>query len=141
VPSALAIQGVVTLAAIVLAVLSKKNPARIVVLAALASPYLHLYDLLGVTVIVALLVQDRLRRGFAPGEPILFFLLWFAPGLLPWTPQYAHATPFLLLLLLASVSRSGGLAACDSSQVPPGSPASSAGPLPIPAPPNSMAFG
>ena len=58
-------------------------------------------------------MQNRLVTGFAPGEPILFFLAWFGPGLLPWSPQFAHATPLILLLLLASAARRGGLAPCE----------------------------
>ena len=84
---------------------------------------------------------ERLATGFTPGEPVLFFLAWFGPGLLPWMPQFAHATPFILLLLLASAARRGGLAPRDSSQVPPVSPVSSAGRLPIPDPQNSTAPG
>jgi hypothetical protein len=101
VPAAIAIQGAATIAVIVIAARAK-SPVQVIICTALASPYLHLYDLLGVSIAVALLVQDRLRTGFAPGEAILFFLVWFAPGLLPWMPAYAHATPLLLILLLAS---------------------------------------
>ena len=101
-------------AACVLAALFTRRPAALLVLAALASPYLHDYDLLGAALAVALLVQDRLARGFLPGEPVLFFLVWFGPGLLPWVPQYAHLAPILLLLLLASAMRRGGVAPCDS---------------------------
>jgi len=137
---ALMIQAAVTLAAIAAAIRAG-SAARILILAALASPYLHDYDLFGVALAVALLVQERLRTGFAPGEPVLFFLAWFGPGLLPWTPQFAHAVPLVLLLLLASAWRSGGLIPCDSSQVPPASPVSSAGRSPIPDPRNSTAPG
>jgi hypothetical protein len=119
----------------------RKNPAEILILAALASPYLHDYDLLGVALAVAILVQDRLAHGFLPGEAILFFLAWFGPGTLPWAPQFAHLTPVILFLLLASAWRRGPVLPCDSSQVPPVSPGSSAGPLPIPAPPDSTAPG
>jgi hypothetical protein len=137
---ALIIQGLVTLAAM-LAALRARSAAALLLLGALASPYLHDYDLLGAALAVALLVEDRLARGFAPFEAVLFFLAWFFPGLLPWAPQFAHAVPILLLLLLASAARSGGLAPCDSSQAPPGSPALSAGRSPIPAPPESTAPG
>ncbi|HUW80350.1 MAG TPA: glycosyltransferase family 87 protein [Acidocella sp.] len=138
--TALLIQGVVTLAAIALAV-TQKSPATVLILAALASPYLHDYDLLGTTLAVGLLLQDRLLTGLAPGESVLFFLAWFGPGLLPWSPQFAHAVPIVLILLLASAWRRGGLIPCNSSQVPPASPASSAGRSPIPAPQNSTAPG
>jgi alpha-1,2-mannosyltransferase len=137
---ALLIQGAVTLAA-VLAALKIRSPATLLILAALATPYLHDYDLLGVALATALLLQDRLVTGFLPGEPLLYFLAWFGPGLLPWAPQFAHATPILLLLLLASALRRGGLIACDSSQVPPALPVSSAGRSPIPAPQNSTVPG
>lgn len=138
--AALLIQGAVTLIAILAAIHARSVPV-VLILAALASPYLHDYDLLGVTLAVALLLRDRLATGFTPGEPVLFFLAWFGPGLLPWFPQFAHAVPLILILLLASAWRRGGLAPCDSSQVPPASPASSAGRSPIPAPPNSTAPG
>jgi hypothetical protein len=137
---ALAVQGLVTVAA-VLAALRARSAAALLLLGALASPYLHDYDLLGAALAVALLVEDRLARGFAPFEAVLFFLAWFFPGLLPWAPQFAHAVPILLMLLLASTARSGGLTPCDSSQAPPGLPASSAGRSPIPAPPESTAPG
>jgi hypothetical protein len=137
---ALAIQGAVSLAAILWA-WRRANPVEVLILAALASPYLHDYDLLGVALAVALLVQDRLERGFLPGEAILFFLAWFGPGTLTWAPQFAHFAPLLLLLLLASAARRGPVMPCDSSQVPPVSPVSSAGRLPIPNPPNSTAPG
>jgi len=137
---ALIIQGIVTLAAILAAIQARSVP-RILILAALASPYLHDYDLLGVTLAVALLMQDRLAHRFAPFEPVLFFLVWFGPGLLPWQPQFAHAVPLMLSLLLASTFWRGGLSLCDSSQALPGSPASSAGRSPIPAPPGSTAPG
>ena len=75
---ALAIQALASLTAILLAARTK-NPVAVLILAALASPYLHVYDLLGVALAVALLVQDRLQRGFAPGEPLLFFLCWGRP--------------------------------------------------------------
>jgi hypothetical protein len=137
---ALAIQAAVTLAAIFWA-WRRANPVEILILAALASPYLHDYDLLGVALAVALLICDRLERGFLAGEAILFFLAWFGPGTLPWAPQFAHFTPLILLLLLASAARRGPVMPCDSSQVPPVLPVSSAGPLPIPNPPNSTAPG
>ena len=140
VPGALLVQAVVTLAAILAGVMTRSVPA-LLILSALASPYLHDYDLAGVALAVALLVEERLRTGFAPGEPVLFFLAWFGPGLLPWLPQYAHLAPLLLLILLASAWRRGGVAPCNSSLVPPASPVSSAGPLPIPAPPGSTAPG
>jgi alpha-1,2-mannosyltransferase len=137
---ALIIQGLVTVAAVLVACRVKSAPS-ILLLVALASPYLHAYDLVGAALAVALLTERRLVTGFAPGEAVLFFLVWFGPGLLPWAPQFAHAMPVLLLLLLASAARSGGLPACDSSQAPPGLPASSAGRSPIPAPQNSTAPG
>ena len=137
---ALLIQAAVTCLAILAAIPTRSTPV-ILILAALASPYLHDYDLLGVALATALLLRDRLATGFTPGEPVLFFLAWFGPGLLPWMPQFAHATPLILILLLASAWRRGGLAPCDSLQVPPASPASSAGRSPIPAPPNSTAPG
>jgi hypothetical protein len=138
--AALAVQGAVSLGAVYWA-WRRKNPAEILILAALASPYLHDYDLLGVALAVALLVRDRLEDGFLPGEAILFFLAWFGPGTLPWAPQFAHLTPVILLLLLASAWRRGPVIPCDSSQVPPVLPASSAGRSPIPAPPDSTAPG
>jgi len=127
--------------ACVVAALFTRSPAALLVLSALASPYLHDYDLLGAALAVALLVEDRLARGFLPGEPVLFFLVWFGPGMLPWLPQYAHLAPVLLALLLASAWRRDGVAPCDSLPAPPGSPVSSAGRSPIPAPPESTAHG
>ena len=138
--AALAAQAVVSIACVVAGLFTRK-PAALLVLSALASPYLHDYDLLGAGLAVALLMQDRLARGFLPGEPVLFFLVWFGPGLLPWMPQYAHLAPVLLLLLLASAWRRDGVAPCDSLPAPPGSPVSSAGRSPIPAPPESTAPG
>ncbi len=138
--AALLIQGAVTLACIAVA-LRLRSTAAILILTALASPYLHDYDLLGAALAVALLTQERLINGFAPFEAVLFFLVWFGPGLLPWMPQFAHAVPVLLVLLLASAARRGGLPACDSFQAPPVLPASSAGPLPIQGRPNSTAPG
>jgi len=137
---AFAVQGAVTLAAVGLAAVTRK-PAAVLLLAALASPYLHIYDLTGAAIAAALLVEDGLATGFAKGDVVAAFMIWFAPGLLPWAPQYAHAVPLLLALLLACVWRRGGLSTCDSSQVPPGSPASSAGRSPIPARPASTAPG
>ena len=138
--NALLVQGAVTLACMA-AALRLRSPVAIIILTALASPYLHDYDLLGAALAVALLTEERLVNGFAPFEAVLFFLIWFGPGLLPWMPQFAHAMPILLVLLLASAARRGGLASCDSFQAPPGSPASSAGLLPIPGRPNSTAPG
>jgi hypothetical protein len=137
---ALAIQAAITLGAILWA-WRRPHPAEILILSALASPYLHDYDLLGVALAVALLIRDRLERGFLPGEAILFFLAWFGPGTLPWAPQFAHFTPLILLLLLASAARRGPVIPCDSSQLPPVLPVSSAGRSPIPNPPNSTAPG
>jgi alpha-1,2-mannosyltransferase len=124
---ALAIQAAVSAAAILVAARSK-NPGVVLILAALASPYLHDYDLLGVTLAVALLVQNRLRQGFAPGEPLLFAIAWAGPGAMPWLPQIAHFTPLILLLLLATHRRRDRLPACDSRTAQPFLPASSAGP-------------
>jgi hypothetical protein len=138
--NALLVQGAVTLAAVVLAARAG-DAVPVLILAALASPYLHDYDLLGVTLALALLTQDRLERGFLAGEAALFFCGWFGPGLLPWLPRLAHLTPLVLALLLASAKRRGRLTPCDSLQVPPGSPASSAGRLPIRAAPDSTAPG
>jgi hypothetical protein len=102
-----------------------RKPAMVLVLAALASPYLHDYDLLGVSLAVALLLRDRLETGFYPFEPLLFFLTWFGPGALPWSPVFAHLTPLVLLLLLASAAARGRVRPCDST---PDAPALSAGP-------------
>jgi hypothetical protein len=126
VPSAFALQAACTLAAVALAARTRNLPA-ILILCALASPYLHVYDLLGVTLATALLVQRRLAQGFAPGEALLFFLAWVAPGALPWLPHLAHAVPLLLALLLASALRRDRVPPCDSPIAPALSPASSAG--------------
>ncbi len=138
--TALIIQTAVSIAAVLLALRLRSAPA-LLLLGALSSPYLHTYDLLGAALAIALLVEYRLATGFARGEALLFFLGWFAPGLLPWAPQFAHVVPLALLLLLASSARRGGLAPCDSSQAPPGLPALSAGRSPIPVPPASTAPG
>jgi alpha-1,2-mannosyltransferase len=127
VPAALAIQGFVSAAAMLLGA-QRKNPATLLILCALASPYLHDYDLLGVTLAVALVVQNRLASGFAPGEALLFFLAWAGPGAMPWLPILAHTTPVVLLLLLASTMRRDRLPGCDSAKTPNLLPASSAGP-------------
>lgn len=134
-------QGVVSVACILAGLFTRQVPAMLI-LSALASPYLHVYDLLGTSLAVALLVERRLAEGgFKAGEPLLFFLAWFGPGLLPWHPAYAHLVPPLLLLLLASASRRGGVRPCDSSPAQPGSPVSPAGRSPIPAPPESTTAG
>jgi hypothetical protein len=138
--AALAIQAAVTIAAIVYGAWTR-NPVAVLILAALASPYLHDYDLLGVALAVALMARSGLRHGFAPGEAVLLFLAWFGPGMLPWQPQFAHLTPVVLLLLLASAARYGRLNPCDSSPAKPGSPVSSAGRSPIPDRPGSTAPG
>jgi alpha-1,2-mannosyltransferase len=117
--AALVVQAVVTLAAVMMAARTHK-PAVVLVLAALASPYLHVYDLLGVTLAVALLIKDRLERGFYPGEPLLFFVAWFGPGAMPWSPAFAHLTPLVLLLLLASAAARGRVQPCDSTANAPG---------------------
>ncbi len=127
VPAALALQALVAVAAAALAT-RFKDPAMLLILAALACPYLHDYDLLGVALAVALLVEDRMARGFAPGEALLFFLAWAGPGAMPWFPFIAHATPLILLLLLASAVRRDRLKACDSRKAKLFLPASSAGP-------------
>jgi hypothetical protein len=138
--AALLIQGAVTLGAIAIAA-RRPEPAVVLILAALGSPYLHNYDLLGVALAVALLVRDRIANGFAPGEAVLFFVVWFGPGALPWVPQYAHFTPLVLALLLATALRRGPVTPCDSSQVRPGSPGLLDGRLPIPDPPDCTAPG
>ena len=139
--AAFAAQVAVTLACVLAGIFTRSVPAMLI-LSALASPYLHVYDLLGTSLAVALLVEQRLAEGgFKAGEPLLFFLVWFGPGLLPWHPAYAHLVPLLLLLLLASAWQRGGVRPCDSSPVQPGSPVSPAGRSPIPAPPESTAPG
>jgi hypothetical protein len=140
VPAALLVQGAVSAVAILLS-WRARSPIAVLLLTALACPYLHVYDLLGATLAVALLVEKRLVTGFAPFEAVLCFLAWFGPGLLPWSPQFAHVTPFLLVALLASAMRRGGLGPCDSSLAPPASPALSAGQSAIPVPPDSTAPG
>ena len=110
---ALLAQGVVSVAAALAGLKTRSVPA-LLILSALACPYLHDYDLLGATLATALLVEERLKTGFAPGEPVLYFLAWFGPGLLPWMPQYAHLAPVALLLLLASAWRRGAVPPCDS---------------------------
>ncbi|MDE1883002.1 MAG: DUF2029 domain-containing protein [Rhodospirillales bacterium] len=138
---AFAVQGLVSVACVLAALFTCSVPV-LLILSALASPYLHVYDLLGTSLAVALLVEQRLAGGgFKPGEPLLFFLVWFGPGLLPWHPAYAHLAPVLLLLLLASAWQRGGVRPCDSSPAQPGSPASPAGRSPIPAPPESTTAG
>lgn len=126
VPAALAIQAAFSAAALCLAARTK-NPAALLILCALASPYLHDYDLLGTTLAAALLLRDRLANGFAPGEALLFFLAWAGPGALPWLPQFAHAAPLILVLLLATAMRRDRVPGCDSRRPNPFSPASSAG--------------
>jgi hypothetical protein len=138
--AALIIQGAFTLAAVLFAI-TRRDPVPVLILAAIASPYLHDYDLLGVTLATALLIRDRLAHGFFLGEAILFFVAWVGPGALPWSPAFAHLTLLILLLLLASALRRGAVAPCDSSQAPPESPASSAGRSPIPARQGSTALG
>jgi hypothetical protein len=101
--------------AAVLYAATRRDAASVLILAALASPYLHDYDLLGVTLAVALIAQNGLRCGFAPGEAVLLFVAWFGPGALPWVPQFAHLTPVVLVLLLASAARYGRLIGCDSA--------------------------
>jgi hypothetical protein len=139
-PAAFAAQALVSIAAILLS-LRTRSPAAILLLAALASPYLHGYDLLGAALAIALLVRDRLATAFAPGEPLLLFAGWFLPGALNWLPALTHFAPLLLLLLLFNSLRRGPVPACDSSPAQPGSPVSSAGRSPIPAPPASTAPG
>jgi alpha-1,2-mannosyltransferase len=124
---ALVIQAVVSIGAILLAARTK-NQVAVLILAALASPYLHDYDLLGVALAVALLVQDRLLHGFAAGEAILFFVAWAGPGAMPWIPQMAHATPVVLLLLLARAARRDRVIPCESARTAFEYPGSSAGP-------------
>jgi hypothetical protein len=138
--AAFAGQGVVSLGAIILAARTRK-PACVLILAALASPYLHPYDLLGVALAVALMVRERLVSGFAPFEAILLFIGWFIPGAIDWLPRLNVFTPVLLLLLLAISARRGPVISCDSSPAQPGSPVLSAGRSPIPAPPESTAPG
>jgi hypothetical protein len=120
--AALVVQVLVTVAAVLLAATRREVPV-VLICAALASPYLHDYDLLGVSLAVALLIRDRLGAGFYPFEPVLFFVAWFGPGVLPWVPVLAHLTPVVLMLLLASALRRGPVAACDSSQALPVLPA------------------
>jgi hypothetical protein len=127
VDAAILLQAMVSAACVLLAAKDQK-PAILLILCALASPYLHDYDLLGVALAVALLVRDRLRQGFAAGEPLLFFLAWAGPGTLPWLPGLAHFTPLILLLLLATSMRRDRVPACDSRTIPPFLPESSAGP-------------
>jgi hypothetical protein len=138
--AALVIQLAATVGAAAYAATRRDAPA-VLILTALASPYLHDYDLLGVTLATALLIESGLKNGFAPGEVILLFIAWFGPGALPWAPQFAHLTPLVLLLLLASAARYGRLNPCDSSQVQPNSPALPAGPSPIQNPRKSTAPG
>ncbi len=139
--AALAAQLIISLGCILAGLFTRSVPA-LLILSALASPYLHDYDLLGTSLAVALLVEQRLAEGrFGIGEPLLFFLAWFGPGLLPWQPAYAHLAPLLLLLLLASAWRRGGVRPCDSLPAQPGSPVSPAGRSPIPALPESTAPG
>jgi hypothetical protein len=102
--AALIIQALASLAAILAAGATKK-PAVFLILTALASPYLHDYDLLGVSLAVALITQERLRNGFFPFEPVLLFLAWFGPGALPWLPHIAHAVPLVLVLLAFTAAR------------------------------------
>lgn len=102
--TALIIQALASLAAILAAGATKK-PAVFLILTALASPYLHDYDLLGVSLAVALITQERLRNGFYPFEPVLLFLAWFGPGALPWLPHIAHAVPLVLVLLAFTAAR------------------------------------
>ncbi|MDE8349787.1 MAG: glycosyltransferase family 87 protein [Acidocella sp.] len=106
-------QGLVSLTAVILAA-SLKNPAPVLILAVLASPYLHSYDLLCASLAVALLVQNRLASGFAPGEKPLFLAAWMVPGLVLWLPPVSFAVPVILGLLLASALRRGPVAPCDS---------------------------
>ncbi|HTQ72469.1 MAG TPA: glycosyltransferase 87 family protein [Acidocella sp.] len=141
VQAALAVQLAACLGCVVAGLFARSVPV-LLILSALASPYLHDYDLLGTSLATALLVEQRLAEGrFGVGEPLLFFLAWFGPGLLPWHPAYAHLAPPLLLLLLASAWRRGGVRSCDSSPAQPGSPVSPAGRSPIPAPPGSTVPG
>ncbi len=144
---ALAVQAGVSALCVLAGLFTRSVPAMLI-LSGLASPYLHVYDLLGVSLAVALLVEARQAEAreaggsFKPGEPVLFFLAWFGPGLLPWHPAFAHLVPAVLLLLLASAWRHGGVRpCCDSSPAPPGSPVSPAGRSPTHAPPGSTAPG
>ncbi|MGH7120417.1 MAG: glycosyltransferase family 87 protein [Acetobacteraceae bacterium] len=103
IPAALAVQTVVSLGAVAVAARMKK-PAAVLILAAIASPYLHGYDLVGVALAIALQVEKGLARGFFPGEPALFFVAWTGPGLLVWFPGLAPLAPVVLGLLLVSAA-------------------------------------
>jgi hypothetical protein len=118
--AALLAQATTTLLCVTLATRRHLGVPALLILSALACPYLHDYDLLGVTLAVALLLRERLSHGFHPGEPLLFFLAWFGPGLLPWVPRFAACAPLLLALLLASALLAsprarGAVPACDST--------------------------
>lgn len=114
-PTALLVQAATTLLCVGLAARRSTSVPALLILSALACPYLHDYDLLSVSLAVALLLRERLSWGFHPGEPLLFFLAWFGPGLLPWAPRFAPLAPLLLVLLLASACARGGVASCDST--------------------------
>ncbi len=103
VTEALVVQALVSLCAVALAARTKE-PAAVLILAAIASPYLHGYDLAGVALAVALLVRDRLSSGFHAGEPVLFFVAWAGPGMLVWFPRLAPLGPAALALLAVSAT-------------------------------------
>jgi hypothetical protein len=114
------VQGVVTVGAIALAAgPMRRNAPALLILAPLAAPYLHNYDLVSVAVAIALMVRDGLR----PFDKPLFLAAWLVPGLLIWAPALTHAVPVLLLGLLASAARRGRIRSCDSSPAKPGLPA------------------
>ncbi|HQT64912.1 MAG TPA: glycosyltransferase family 87 protein [Acidocella sp.] len=111
--SAFVAQGLVSFAGIIIAARTR-NPAVVLILVALASPYLHNYDLLAVALAVALLVQDRLRTEFGRGETLLFLIAWAVPGLTIWLPVVDKLVPLILVGLLASALRRGPVMRCDS---------------------------
>ena len=103
----------------------KARTALTAALALLATPYCYAYDMIGVSVGVALLAGMALKDGFRPGEASLLALAWTWPGAVFWT-NFTSLPPLGCLTL-------AGVAYCAWGRlVPQADPASAPGKLPAP---------
>ncbi len=102
------ITGLIALAAVVAVFIKSKDPvlklAVLVTATYLVSPYIHNYDMAALSVVIVLLVERGLTKGFVKAEQTILIVAWLTPFFAMYSAfsgfPYAPIISMALLLVL-----------------------------------------